>query len=124
MEIRKGFFGNFYKMKYLNKISSDALQSVIIPSIDGKNATCVFRFLPTQKRWMIDITYGDFVLNGYYISCSPNFLRKFRNIIPFGMSCITAHGFDPFSVDDFETQTSLLYLLDSDDVQTIESILF
>lgn len=111
-------------MKYLNKLSSDPYQSVIIPAINGKNATCVFRFLPTQSRWMIDITYGDFVLKGYYISCSPNFLRKFRNIIPFGMACLTTHGFDPFSVDDFETQTARLYLLESADVQTIESGLF
>ena len=49
-------------MLYLNKLSSDAMQSVIIPAIDGKNALCVFRYLPTQRRWMIDITYGDFVL--------------------------------------------------------------
>lgn len=55
-------------MKYLNKLSSDAMQSVIIPAIDGKNATCIF--LPSQKRWMIDIVYGDFVLKGYYISCT------------------------------------------------------
>lgn len=111
-------------MKYLNKLSSDAMQSVIIPAIDGKNATIVFRFLPTQKRWMIDINYGDFALNGYYVSCSPNFLRKFRNIIPFGMACLTTHGFDPYDIGEFENQTSLLYLLDSEDVQTVEIGLF
>lgn len=111
-------------MKYLNKLSSSSYQSVTIPNIEGKSANCVFRFLPTQHRWMIDITYGDFVLNGYYVSCAPNFLRKFRNLIPFGMSCITTHGFDPYLVDEFENQTSLLYLLDKDDVQTIEVGMF
>lgn len=111
-------------MKYLNKLSSDPYQSVTIPAINGQNATCVFRFLPTQSRWMIDITYGDFVLKGYYISCAPNFLRKFRNIIPFGIACVTTHGFDPYAVNEFSEQTSLLYLLDSDDVQTIETGLF
>lgn len=111
-------------MKYLNKLSSNALQSVIIPAIDGKNATCVFRYLPTQKRWMIDVTYGDFILKGYYISCAPNFLRKFRNLIPFGMTCMTTHGFDPYDVGEFENQTAFLYLLDRDDVQTIEIGMF
>jgi len=111
-------------MKYLNKLSSDPYQSVIIPSIEGKSATCVFRYLPTQKRWMIDIVYGDFVLKGYYVSCAPNFLRKFRNIIPFGMTCLTTHGFDPYLVDEFEAQTSLLYLLDKEDVKTVEIGLF
>lgn len=111
-------------MLYLNKLSSDPFQSVIIPAIDGKNANCVFRFLPTQKRWMIDITYGDFILKGYYISCAPNFLRKFRNIIPFGMACITTHGFDPYDVNEFENQTSFLYLLDKEDVQTVEIGMF
>lgn len=111
-------------MKYLNKLSSEPFQSVIIPAIDGKSAICTFRYLPTQKRWMIDIEYGDFVLNGYYVSCAPNFLRKFRNLIPFGMTCLTTHGFDPYLVDEFETQSSLLYLLDKDDVQTVEIGLF
>lgn len=111
-------------MKYLNKLSSASFQSVIIPAIEGKSATCVFRYMPTQKRWMIDIEYGDFVLKGYYVSCAPNFLRKFRNIIPFGMTCMTTHGFDPYLANEFENQISLLYLLDKDDVQAVEIGLF
>lgn len=84
----------------------------------------MFRFYPTINKWCLDITYGSFVLNGIAITNSPNFLRKFRNIIPFGMSCSTFSGIDPRDVDDFEKENALLYLLDKTDVAEIEDGIF
>ena len=51
-------------------------------------------------------------------------LRQYRNIIPFGIACLTASGLDPYTVDDFQNQASNLYLLTAEDVAGIEAELF
>lgn len=107
-------------MIYINKITIDPVQRLILTGIPQIQITMDIRFMPRVQRWIMNLAYGDTVINGIAIVSSLNLLRQFKDNIPFGMTCIMADGLDPYKVDVFATKTANLYLLDSTDVATIE----
>jgi len=111
-------------MKYINKISSEPIQRMFLTGNPGQRIIFELRYLPTQEIWMADITYRDFVLNGISILNSPNLLRGYKNIIPFGLACLTTDLQDPFSLVDFESGYARLFLLTQDEVLELENDLF
>ncbi len=50
-------------------------------------------------------------------------LRQFRNIIPFGLACVIADGFEPVYQDDFTSGRASLYLLNEADVAEVETLI-
>lgn len=111
-------------MLYINKLTSDAEQDVILTGIPNISIFMTLRFLPRVQRWIMNIEYNDFVLNGRAVTTTPNILRQFRNQIPFGIACVAASGLDPFQISDFASQACNLYLLNAADVQTVEQDFF
>lgn len=55
---------------------------------------------------------------------TPNALRCFLRIIPFGIAFSTNSYVEPFQLDDFSSGRVQMYLLNSEDVQTIEQEIF
>ncbi|PHS61063.1 MAG: hypothetical protein COB09_19130 [Thalassobium sp.] len=111
-------------MRYLNKIDTSAHQNFFLTGISGERINMVLRYMPTQEKWFMDIQWNTFELFGLCVVNSPNLLRKWRNIIPFGISCNSIDGLDPKFIDAFLTQDSSLYLLDEADVIGIEELVF
>lgn len=107
-------------MLYINKITNDASQQLILTGIPTIQIIMTLRFMPRIKRWDMGITYGDFSAQGIAVVNSLNLLRQFKNNIPFGITCISASGLDPYTVNDFSNQAANLYLLDSADVAQVE----
>lgn len=111
-------------MLYINKLTTDPQQQIILTGLPGISVQMTLRFMPRISRWVMGLTYQDFELEGLCVTTTPNMLRQYRNRIPFGIMCISASGLDPFTVNDFASQASNLYLLDSADVTTIEQDFF
>jgi len=111
-------------MNLINKLNSDAFQKIVLTGNAGQRIIMNLRFIPTQDLWMADFELDDFILKGILIVTSPNILRNYSNIIPFGILVTTTDGQDPRSVNDFESESALMYLLSSDEVQNIEGALF
>lgn len=115
-------------MLLINNISNNAYQQFVLTGIPSLQIDMTLRFLPRVQTWMMDISYTtqqfSFTADGIAVQCSPNVLRKWRNIIPFGISCITQSGLDPYQLTDFSSGASNLYLLNATDVTTIEDGLF
>lgn len=111
-------------MRYLNKISSQSQQQVYLTGNPGQRISLFMRYLPSQQFWMMDIGYNDFQANGLLVVTSPNLLRAFKNIIPFGLACTTVDGNDPYYIDDFSLQRASLYLLTQAEVEAMEEELF
>lgn len=107
-------------MRFLNKISDAGSQRFFLTGIPGQRIVMDLRYMPSQELWMMDIEYGDFALRGIVVTASVNLLRNYKNIIPFGISCTTIDGLDPYYIDDFSTQRASLFLMDQDDVQAVE----
>lgn len=82
------------------------------------------RFIPSQELWMMDVAYNDFSTKGLIVTQSPNMLRGYKNLIPFGIVCQTIDNLDPHFIDDFAIQRARLYLLDAAEVEEIEAGLF
>jgi len=111
-------------MKLLNKITSAARQKFRIIGENGERIDFFLTFMPTQSAWMFNVSWDDFSLNGAVLTLSPNCLRGFKNNIPFGLACVSDDSIEPSFVDDFSTGRVRLFLLNAEDVQTVEESLF
>lgn len=77
-----------------------------------------------QEAWYFDWTYKDITVNCSKVVLSPNTLRNFQRLIPFGI-CFDSDGFvEPFQLEDFSTGRIKMYLLNQQEVQTIEQEVF
>ena len=111
-------------MLYVNKITADPTQNLRLTGIPGVIINMTLRFMPRDQFWIAGFNWNNFTANGIRVTTAPNFLRQFKNNIPFGMTCLMASGLDPFNVNDFANQAANLYLLDSSDVAAVEKEYF
>lgn len=111
-------------MLYINKLTTDPQQQILLTGINGLSISMTLRFMPRTQRWIMGLDTGSFSLEGVAVVTAPNILRQWRNQIDFGIACITGSGLDPFTVSDFATQASNLYLLDADDILEVEGTFF
>lgn len=90
------------------------------------NDTVDFRlyYYPRQQSWYFDFVYKDLTVNGLKVVLSPNTLKNFKNIIPFGISFVTDGFVEPFQLDDFLSGRVRMYLLSADDVKQIEQEIY
>lgn len=110
--------------KLLTNLTNFADQVTQVSLPDGSTATLEFLFNGTTERWIMNVTYGTFTANGIGLCCYPNVLRQWMNILPFGVAIASSTQTDPVTVNDFASGRVLVFLLDQDDMQTIESTVF
>lgn len=109
-------------MNKLDRLNSNASQQLKTFTIDdGTAITLKFRFLPTQSLWILDVEIESTVINGISVVNSPNLLRGYRNIIPFGMMVVSLDGYDPHFIDDFENDRSEVFILSAAEVAAVEA---
>lgn len=108
-------------MLYINKITNAANQQLTLTGIPGIQIATTLRFLPRAQQWILGVAYGDVSIQGVSIMNSPNMLRKWKNVIPFGISCLRTDGLDPYQDGDFADEIANLYLLDATDVAQVET---
>lgn len=77
-------------------------------------------FLSRQKSWYYDITYKNITINCNKVVLTPNSLRQFRKIIPFGLMFFTNGYVEPFKIDDFSSGRIKMGILNSEEVEQIE----
>lgn len=111
-------------MIQLTKITNSASQQFILNSETGEAIAFALRFLPRTNKWVFDCEVGNFSLKGASLIMGPNILRNYRNIIDFGLMCITTDAEDPYYLSDFAIGRVTLYLLNPADVENIESGIF
>lgn len=110
-------------MYYVDVINDNASQIMSLVLDNGKNVNLKIRYSANQKGWFYDLSYLDFNLYGRRIVTSQNMLRQFKNFIPFGIAILTTDGYEPIFIDDFKTKRANMYVLNQEDVQTVESFL-
>lgn len=97
------------------------MQQFTLTGIPGIQISVFLRFMPRIQVWNMDISYGSFQANGIPVVCSPNILRQWRNILPFGLACTDIYQLDPYQLNDFAIGNASLYLLDSADIAAVEA---
>ena len=100
-------------MQVITTINSNPYQEFSYIMEDGKKATFTLRFLPTQGRWLMDVSDANgFEIHGLYVCCHPNLLDKWHSIVKYGINVSTNDKADPFTSDDFESGYAMLSILD------------
>lgn len=80
----------------------------------GKTLKFKFNYSWISLCWIVNIEYGDFVLNGLRLSTGYNVLNQYRNLLKWGLWVKSIDGNDPYYIDDFSTGNIELYLLDEE----------
>ena len=107
-------------MQLVDFITDSPSQKLILLLENGTRMNFNIRFFDNQDGWFFDLIYGSFAVYNRRIVTSPNLLRQFRGIIPFGLACVTSDGHEPIFQNDFLTKRAKIYLVDSDEVESIE----
>lgn len=111
-------------MRLLDKLNSNPRQTFSVLAEDGSTVTFSFVYLPSQQCWTVDVLRNDFAVKGIQLQVNPNILRNYRNVIPFGLSVTSEDGYDPYYLDDFDTQRIQVYLMSAADVEDFEREFF
>lgn len=111
-------------MYKIRNITQDARQTFIlnIPGVD--NATLDLEYSSTQMGWFFSITQGDFQIANLRLCSAPNILRQWKNILVFGIACISNDKQDPMQIDSFSSEQSTLYFLEAADVASVEATFY
>jgi len=116
-------------MTKIDNLSSSASQITRVILTDGSILTLEARYMAAVQRWNVNLSWPGpaaaplatpFQINGLNLSHAPNILRPWRDLIPFGLSCVAKDGVDPIDVNDFEQERVQLYILDNDEVLSVE----
>ena len=113
-------------MKYeINGITSDAHQTfnIDIPNTSDK-IYIELRYFATQMMWCLSFKYKDLSENSIKLVLSPNILRSYQNILPFGLSIYSEDGVYPLSIDDFETGRVKMCIISAEYINNLEESLY
>lgn len=111
-------------MLKIQQVTSDArqTQNLILP--DGSLLGFSLYFSLQQAGWFASLTYGDFVLNGMRVVVSPNMLRQYQNLLPFGLACFsTTQKREPTQQQDFSSGAFELAVLTDEETVAFEQYL-
>lgn len=111
-------------MKTISIIGKDLSQvfRISIPETK-KYIDVLLNYSAQQQGWFISLEYETFKVNNLRIVTSGNFLHQFKNIIPFGMSCIVEENNEPMLQEDFSSKRAKLYLLNQSEVKAFSEVL-
>lgn len=112
-------------MQLLTELTDDYKQKYSITNEDNQTFDLLLEYIELQESWLFSISYGDsFTLNNNRLVYSPNILRQYKNIIPFGLSVNTIDKSDPYFLSDFTSSRVELYVLTEEEVEQIEKNIF
>ncbi len=110
-------------MKQINSLTDDSKQLLNMTLDDASRVTMRINYIPAQNGWFYSLLYGTFQVYNRRLVNSPNALRAFRQIIPFGLCCTVVDGYEPVYQDDFTSGRVTLYILNATDVLETETLI-
>jgi len=108
-------------MKLIEGISDQPKQNFSLTLSDGSLVTMRMEYRPAQLGWFYDISWSTtFLARGRRMVASQNILRQFRDIIPFGLICLTKQGLEPLNLRDFALGNAQLYVIEGTEVDEVD----
>lgn len=114
-------------MKSIAGLTSQPNQDSFIVLDDGSRAKLSLSYRPQQLGWFYNLSWPGnaalpvpFAVNGNRLVASPNILRQYRRLIPFGLMLFTVDQGEPMGRTCFVDGTADLILLSADEVAEIE----
>lgn len=110
-------------MQQVTALTDDPIQTLGIILDDGSVVQMTLQYIPAQQGWFYSISYGSFKANLMRIVNSPNMLRRFRNIIPFGLAVTVSDGYEIVNQSDFVSGRATMYSLNQTDMAQVEILI-
>lgn len=110
-------------MQLITAITNDPIQNLGIILDNGSTVQMQLNYIPAQQGWFYSLTYGTFIANFMRVVNSPNMIRKYRNIIPFGLACTTIDGYEIINQSDFISGRASMFVLNPSDVTEVETMI-
>lgn len=113
-------------MQIITSLTKSTWQFYELVVYNNSTAKFTLRYYPRMMSWYFDIEYEDVIINCVKVVLHPNILRQFKNKLPFGLMVYTDNNsaVEPFQITDFQTGRVKLAILNSDEVEQIESEIF
>lgn len=111
-------------MQQITSITSQPKQRMQL--VLDNNETCDFElfFSSRNQAWYFSFGYKEVKATFLKVVLTPNALRQFKNIIPFGIAFITTGNVQPFKADDFSSGRINIFVLNEDEVKEIEQEIY
>jgi len=93
--------------------------TVVLP--DGSQVSLYLEYRSQSAGWVLDVAWQTFGVNGLRLTASPNVMRKWQNIVPFGLAVLTAGNAEPVTLAALADGTTTLLLLDPTDIAQINA---
>lgn len=107
-------------MQQIDTISSSPNQRMSLVLDNNETVDFCLYYRAMQQSWFYDFTYKERTVNCSKVVLTPNSLRQFRRILPFGIAFLSDSDAEPFQIDDFSSGRVKMYVLNSADVKQIE----
>ena len=111
-------------MKEITSITNKSKQKFNLVLENNETVEFNLYYSYRQQSWFYDFTYNDITSKGSRVVLTPNALRQFKKIIPFGIAFIAASYVEPFSLEDFSSGRVSMFVLNEEEVQQIESSIY
>lgn len=109
-------------MKKLSGLSATGKQTFTTTDENDNSITMTLYFRPAISMWFFDLSVGDHVINGMRLCNSKNILYQFENLLGFGLMVYVSDGYEPFLINDLSSGRVILYLLDQEDMENLDSL--
>ena len=111
-------------MQLITQITNNPIQTMKLVLDTKELVQFNLRFMPTQMSWYCDVIYNDVEIYGLKVALFPNLLRHFKNMLPFGIGFSANDHVEPFSIEDFTNGRVQMFILNKQEVEEIESVVF
>lgn len=111
-------------MQHITSITNRSKQKFTLVLENNETVDFLLYYLPRQQSWFYNFTYKNTTCNCSRVTLSPNALRQFKRVIPFGIAFTADSYVEPFDLNDFLSGRVSMYVLNSDEVKQIESEIF
>lgn len=111
-------------MKLITGITVIPKQSMTLILENGTQAPFYMEYIDQNQGWYLSVSYPGWIGVTYMrMTVNGNLLRKWKNLIPFGLAILTRDLYEPIKIDDFARKRAKLYLLNQAEVLSFENFL-
>lgn len=114
-------------MNSITGLTTQPAQNSFILLEDGSRVEFSLFYRPQQLGWFYNLRWPGnediavpFAVNGRRLVASPNLLRQFRRLVPFGLMLYTIDNLEPMGRTCFVDGTADLILLNAAEVLELE----
>lgn len=112
------------KMFKLSGLQDGYNQKLVVGNTGYGDITFYFHYSDTQVSWWYGVFWEDWGFENHRLLLSPNLLDRFRNIIPFGLQCISFDGGEPLFQSDFTIPRIQLNILTTEERDIVHTYQF